>query len=92
MRRTVRQTALLTAALAGVLAATAGVAMASPAHGDDGSGSSHHPNGTGSGLSGGPTPAQVLPDGAAPVPLPDPTLGAGELLPPAYNGLAAATG
>lgn len=55
-------------------------------------GDSHHPYGTGSGLSGGPTQAQTLPNGEAPVPLRDPTLGEGTLLPPGYNALAHATG
>ena len=56
------------------------------------SGDSHHPYGTGSGLSGGPTRAQALPNGEAPVPLQDPTLGEGTLLPPGYNALAKSTG
>lgn len=55
-------------------------------------GDSHHPYGTGSGLSGGPTQTQTLPNGAAPVPLDDPTVGEGTLLPPAYNALAHTSG
>jgi hypothetical protein len=58
----------------------------------DHAGDSHHPYGTGSGLSGGPTQAQVLPNGAAPVPLQDPTLGEGTVLPPVYDTLAGGTG
>jgi hypothetical protein len=41
----------------------------------------HQPEGTGSGLTGGPTTTWVLRD--VEVPLADPTLGVGTLLPPA---------
>jgi hypothetical protein len=78
----------VTGGVGAVLAATSGIALADT----PGDGNSHHPNGTGSGLSGGPTQTQVLPDGSAPVPLSDPTLGEGTALPPAYNTLGGATG
>jgi hypothetical protein len=55
-------------------------------------GDSHHPYGSGTGLSGGPTHTQALPNGEGDVPLQDPTLGEGTLLPPGYNALAHATG
>jgi hypothetical protein len=86
LRNTVRRALAVTAGVGALLTATAGIALA------DTPGDSHHPNGTGSGLSGGPTPTQVLPDGAAPVPLSDPTVGEGTLLPPAYNTLGGLTG
>lgn len=88
MPHTVRRLLAVTAGVGAVLVATSGIALA----GTPGDGNSHHPNGTGSGLSGGPTQTQVLPGGDAPVPLSDPTLGEGEALPPAYNALASATG
>ncbi|HEY1968845.1 MAG TPA: hypothetical protein VGH89_12925 [Pseudonocardia sp.] len=88
MHNTVRHALAVAAGVGAVLAATAGVAYAD----SDSGGNSHHPNGTGSGLSGGPTQTQVLPDGSAPVPLSDPTLGEGTALPPAYNTLGGATG
>jgi hypothetical protein len=87
MPNTVRIALVATAGIAALLAGTAGVALADTP--DDGN--AHHPNGTGSGLSGGPTPTQVLPDGAAPIPLSDPTLGVGTLAPPAYNVLGGIT-
>lgn len=87
MAHTVRLALVATAGIGALLAGTAGVALADTP--DDGN--SHHPNGTGSGLTGGPTLTQVLPDGAAPVPLSDPTLGVGTLAPPAYNVLGGIT-
>lgn len=87
MRDTVRNIAPALVAVAATLAITAGVAWAH----DDG-GNSHHPNGTGSGLSGGSTQTQVVPGKHSGVPLSDPTLGEGTVLPPAYNTLGGATG
>ena len=51
MHKTVRHALAVAAGVGAVLAATAGVAYAD----SDSGGNSHHPNGTGSGLSGGPT-------------------------------------
>lgn len=90
MNHPLRTVLAAAAGIGAALAVTAGVAVAS-SHGDD-DGNSHHPNGTGSGLSGGPTRTYALPDGAAPIPLSDPTLGEGTALPPAYNTLGGATG
>jgi hypothetical protein len=95
VRRLLAVSAGSAALVAGVLTGTAGIALADGHHGHDAhpvGGSSHHPDGTGSGLSGGPTHTQVLPGGDADVPLQDPTLGEGTVLPPAYNALAAPTG
>jgi hypothetical protein len=74
---------------AGALAvAASGVAHADerPAAPD----AAHQPEWTGSGLTGGPTTTWVFRD--VEVPLADPTLGVGTLLPPAYNLLGGATG
>jgi hypothetical protein len=92
MPHTVRRLLAVASGVGALLSATAGIALADTPGGDGNSGNSHHPNGTGSGLSGGPTQTQALPDGSAPVPLSDPTLGEGALLPPAYNTLGGATG
>jgi hypothetical protein len=54
----------------------------------DGAHSSHESEpGSGNGLSGGPTDAQVF-RGALAVPLSDPTLGEGTVLPPVYNSMS----
>lgn len=93
MHTTARRTLIIGAAVAALATAGTGLAYASTGHHH----TPHHtqprtqsttgyPAGGGSGLSGGPTDAQVL-HGAPPVPLSDPTLGEGTLLPPAYKGL-----
>jgi hypothetical protein len=93
MRNTARRTLIITGAVAALATAGTGLAYASTGHhhSTDHSkartqSSTGYPAGGGSGLSGGPTDAQVL-QGAPPVPLSDPTLGEGAVLPPAYNGL-----
>lgn len=86
MHNAVRRTLAVTVGTGAILIAAAGVANAA-----DDSGNSHHPNGQGSGLSGGPTPTYVL-NGAPAVPLNDPTLGEGTALPPVYNTLGSTTG
>jgi hypothetical protein len=89
MRNTGRRIGVITAAVAALAMAGTGFAYAATGH--------HHTKarthsttgyaaGGGSGLSGGPTDAQVL-QGTAPVPLSDPTLGEGTVLPPAYHVL-----
>ena len=88
MPHTVRRLLVGAVGVAAVLAATPGIALAD----SSGDGNSHHPNGTGSGLSGGPTHTYVVPGKGDGVPLSDPTLGEGEALPPAYNALGSATG
>jgi len=91
MPRTIRRTIVVTAAVGALLATGAGLAYADDGDddgADSGATSASQPatSGTGSGLSGGPTYTQVL-KGAPAVPLHDPTLGEGELLPPVYNSI-----
>jgi hypothetical protein len=88
MSHPLRRILAVGAGIGATLVLTAGVALAD-SHDD---GNSHHPNGTGSGLSGGPTDTYALPEGAPPVPLSDPTLGEGTALPPAYNALGGLSG
>ncbi|HEY4007570.1 MAG TPA: hypothetical protein VGM60_20645 [Pseudonocardia sp.] len=84
----VRRTLTVTVTAAAVLVTGAGLAYADSD--DNGSQSPGQHTGTGNGLSGGPTKAQVL-RGAA-VPLQDPTLGESTLLPPVYNATNPAGG
>ncbi|HEX4246234.1 MAG TPA: hypothetical protein VH008_00090 [Pseudonocardia sp.] len=85
MPRTIRRAVAVTAAVGALLATGAGLAYADS--GDDGGGASQPAGpGTGNGLSGGPTDTQVL-RGAPAVPLHDPTLGEGTVLPPVYNSI-----
>jgi hypothetical protein len=84
----VHRTLTVTVTAAAVLVTGAGLAYADSD--DNGSQSAGQHTGTGNGLSGGPTKAQVL-RGAA-VPLQDPTLGEGTLLPPVYNATNPAGG
>lgn len=86
MPRTIRRTVAVTAAVGALLATGAGLAYADDGDDDGSSASQPATSGTGSGLSGGPTYFQVL-KGAPAVPLHDPTLGEGELLPPVYNSI-----
>jgi hypothetical protein len=74
-----------------VLAAAACALLVGPARAAAAAEPGHQPYGTGSGLSGGPTDAQVAP-GAPAAPLADPTLGEGTVLPPVYNAVGGATG
>jgi hypothetical protein len=88
----VRRTLTVTVTAAAVLVTGAGLAYADSDDNDSqsaGQSPGQH-TGTGNGLSGGPTKAQVL-RGAA-VPLQDPTLGEGTLLPPVYNATNPAGG
>jgi hypothetical protein len=85
----VRRTLTVTVTAAAVLVTGAGLAYADSD--DNGSQSPGQHTGTGNGLSGGPTDAQVL-RGAPAVPLQDPTLGEGTLLPPLYNATNPAGG
>jgi hypothetical protein len=87
MPRTIRRTIAVTAAVGALLATGAGLAYADDGD-DDGDTTASQPAhaGTGNGLSGGPTHTQVL-QGAPDVPLHDPTLGEGTLLPPVYNAI-----
>lgn len=87
MRKTVRRAITLVIGTGATLLAATGIAYADTGSSD---GNSHHPNGTGSGLTGGPTQTQVLT--GVPVPLHDPTLGEGTVLPLAYNTLAGLSG
>ncbi|HEV7789515.1 MAG TPA: hypothetical protein VGP05_10945 [Pseudonocardia sp.] len=91
MPRTIRRTLAVTAAVGVLLATGAGLAYADDGDddgGNDGATSASQPAapGTGNGLSGGPTHTQVL-RGAPAVPLLDPTLGEGTVLPPVYNAI-----
>jgi hypothetical protein len=80
MHKTVRRTLTATAVVGALVAAGSGLAFA-----DTGSSNGGAPGG-GSGLSGGPTHTQVV-KGAPSVPLSDPTLGEGTVLPPVYNAV-----
>ncbi|HEX4358064.1 MAG TPA: hypothetical protein VH141_11105 [Pseudonocardia sp.] len=86
MPRTIRRTIAVTAAVGALLATGAGLAYADDGDGGDTTASQPAHAGTGNGLSGGPTHTQVL-KGAPDVPLQDPTLGEGTLLPPVYNAI-----
>jgi hypothetical protein len=95
MNKTVRRTLVVTVAAVALAGVGSGLAFADTGDdsGDDSgdghsdaSSSSHTGPGTGNGLSGGPTYTQVL-KGAPAVPLTDPTLGEGTLLPPVYNAI-----
>ncbi|MEK6441279.1 hypothetical protein [Pseudonocardia sp. T1-2H] len=85
---------IATRAVTTVLGAGAlAVAASGVAHADErpaATDAAHQPEGTGSGLTGGPTTTWVLQD--VEVPLADPTLGVGTLLPPVFNLLGGATG
>jgi hypothetical protein len=85
MSRTVRRVVAVTAASAALLAGGAGLAYADSDDAPTGA------QGTGSGLTGGPTDTQVL-KGAPAVPLTDPTLGEGTVLPPVYNAVNSLSG
>jgi hypothetical protein len=94
----IRRAITVSVAAGALLALGAGLAYADDSgddsdYGDSGSRSAPHETqpGSGSGLSGGPTDFQLL-HGAPGVPVPDPTLGEGTLLPPAYNGYSTVTG
>jgi hypothetical protein len=90
MNKTVRRTLVVTVAAGALVGAGSGLAFADSDDSGDGSSnatySSHDGPGGGSGLSGGPTHTQVL-KGAPSVPLSDPTLGEGTVLPPVYNAI-----
>jgi hypothetical protein len=88
MPRTIRRTIAVTAAVGALLATGAGLAYADDGDDDGGDTTASQPAapGTGNGLSGGPTHTQVL-RGAPAVPLQDPTLGEGTVLPPVYNAI-----
>jgi hypothetical protein len=86
MQHTIRRAVAVTVAVGALVAAGAGLAYAD-SDDDSPSGASQSAGpGGGSGLSGGPTHTQVL-KGAPSVPLSDPTLGEGTLLPPVYNAI-----
>jgi hypothetical protein len=83
MQHTIRRAVALTVAVGALVAAGAGLAYADS---DDDSPAQSAGPGGGSGLSGGPTHTQVL-RGVPSVPLSDPTLGEGTVLPPVYNAI-----
>ncbi|HTF52309.1 MAG TPA: hypothetical protein VK735_33105 [Pseudonocardia sp.] len=95
MQHPVRRAFAVTVTVGALLAAGAGLAYADD---DDDEGDAAPPSsqqagtpGTGSGLTGGPTETQVL-KGAPAVPLLDPTLGEGTVLPPVYNAVNSLSG
>ena len=91
MSHTIRRALVVSAAAGALLAAGAGLAYADT--GDDDGPPSRQVGtpGTGNGLSGGPTDTQVL-KGAPAIPLSDPTLGEGTVLPPVYNAVNSLSG
>jgi hypothetical protein len=96
MQHTVRRAFAVTVTVGALLAAGAGLAYADS---DDDEGDAGPPPssqeadtpGIGSGLTGGPTQTQIL-KGAPALPLPDPTLGEGTVLPPVYNAVNSLSG
>jgi hypothetical protein len=94
MPHTIRRALAVTVAAGALFAAGPGLAYADSNDDGDSAPVAAPPTGqpgTGNGLSGGPTETQVL-KGASAVPLQDPTLGEGTVLPPVYNAINSASG
>jgi len=93
MSHTIRRALVVSAAAGALLAAGAGLAYADTGDDDGAPAPSQQVGtpGTGNGLSGGPTDTQVL-KGAPAIPLSDPTLGEGTVLPPVYNAVNSLSG
>lgn len=96
MPHTIRRALAVTVAACALFAAGPGLAYADSNDDGDSAPVAAQPagqpgTGTGNGLSGGPTETQVL-KGASAVPLQDPTLGEGTVLPPVYNAINSASG